>query len=187
LKKLGVFDPARLFGVTTLDIVRSNTFVAEAQKLDVAKVKVPVIGGHSGVTIVPIISQCSPRVTFGQKDLEAISVRIQNAGTEVVEAKAGAGSATLSMAYAGARFANSLLEALNGRDGLVECAFVKSDITECEYFSNPIRLGPNGVDSNLGYGTLTDFETQLLKKAFPELKTNIKKGKEFAASYQCKT
>jgi Malate/lactate dehydrogenases len=31
LKKAGVFDPRRLFGVTTLDIVRANTFVAEAK------------------------------------------------------------------------------------------------------------------------------------------------------------
>lgn len=29
LKKLNVYDPKRLFGVTTLDIVRSNRFIAE--------------------------------------------------------------------------------------------------------------------------------------------------------------
>ena len=29
LEKHGVFDPLRLFGVTTLDVVRSNAFVAE--------------------------------------------------------------------------------------------------------------------------------------------------------------
>lgn len=46
-----------IFGVTTLDIVRSNTFVAEAKGLDVTKTSVPVIGGHSGVTILPLLSQ----------------------------------------------------------------------------------------------------------------------------------
>lgn len=29
LKKLNVYDPKKLFGVTTLDIVRSNRFIAE--------------------------------------------------------------------------------------------------------------------------------------------------------------
>lgn len=29
MKKHGVFNPNRVFGVTTLDIVRANTFVAE--------------------------------------------------------------------------------------------------------------------------------------------------------------
>lgn len=46
-----------IFGVTTLDIVRSNTFVAEVKALEVTKVSVPVIGGHSGVTILPLLSQ----------------------------------------------------------------------------------------------------------------------------------
>lgn len=31
MKKLNVYDPKRLFGVTTLDIVRANAFVAEAK------------------------------------------------------------------------------------------------------------------------------------------------------------
>ena len=48
-----------MFGVTTLDVVRSNTFVAEAKGLDVTKTSVPVIGGHSGVTILPLLSQVS--------------------------------------------------------------------------------------------------------------------------------
>ena len=56
-KKAGVYDPARIFGVTTLDIVRSNTFVAELKGLDVATTSVPVIGGHSGITIIPLLSQ----------------------------------------------------------------------------------------------------------------------------------
>ena len=43
----------RLFGVTTLDVVRASTFVAEIRKdLSLAKdVVVPVVGGHSGVTV----------------------------------------------------------------------------------------------------------------------------------------
>ena len=49
----------------------------------------------------------------------------QDAGTEVVKAKAGAGSATLSMAYAGARFAFSVIRGLNGEQGVVECAYVR--------------------------------------------------------------
>ena len=68
-------------------------------------------------------------------------VRIQNAGTEVVEAKAGTGSATLSMAYAGVKFVNSVITAINGEEGVVECAYVKSDESEAKYFSTPLLLG----------------------------------------------
>jgi len=178
-KKRGVYDPKRIFGITTLDIVRANTFIAGARGLDVSKVSVPVIGGHSGVTIIPLISQTTPPVSFPQEEREALSKRIQNAGTEVVEAKAGAGSATLSMAYAGARFTFSMLEALSGMEGVVECAFIRSDETEVKYFSTPLLLGPNGVEKNLGIGKLIEYEVQLIKEALPELESNIKKGEEF--------
>ncbi|KAK3893776.1 hypothetical protein Pcinc_002433 [Petrolisthes cinctipes] len=46
-------------------------------------------------------------------------------GTEVVKAKAGAGSATLLMAYTGARFASSVIKALSGKAGIVECAYIR--------------------------------------------------------------
>ena len=43
----------RIFGVTTLDVTRASTFVAEILgDLSLApKIVVPVIGGHSGVTV----------------------------------------------------------------------------------------------------------------------------------------
>lgn len=181
-KKAGVYNPKKIFGVTSLDVVRANTFIAEAKNLDVNEVNVPVVGGHSGVTIVPLISQATPPVSFPQDEREKLSTRIQNAGTEVVEAKAGSGSATLSMAYAGARFTNSLLEAMNGEEGIVECAFVHSDETEAKYFATPILLGPNGIEKNLGMGKMIDFEIKLVKAAMPELLANIKKGEEFVAN-----
>lgn len=53
------------------------------------------------------------------------------------------GSATLSMAFAGNRFVKSVLEALSGEEGIVECAFVRSDETEAAYFSMPLLLGVN--------------------------------------------
>merc|ERR1711920_822845 len=47
LKAKGVYDPRRLFGVTTLDVCRARTFVAEAKGLDPVTTRVPVIGGHA--------------------------------------------------------------------------------------------------------------------------------------------
>jgi malate/lactate dehydrogenase len=41
--------------------------------------------------------QATPEVSFSDEDAAAMTDKIQNAGTIVVEAKAGAGSATLSM------------------------------------------------------------------------------------------
>jgi len=179
MKKAGVYDPKRIFGVTTLDIVRSNEFIGALKGFDPTTVNCPVIGGHAGVTIIPLISQCQPGVSFPADQLKALTERIQEAGTEVVKAKAGAGSATLSMAMAGARFAFSLIRALNGEKGVVECAYVRSEETEAKYFSTPLLLGPNGVETNLGMGALSEYEQGLVAAAIPELHKSIKKGEEF--------
>jgi len=182
-KAAGVYNPNKIFGVTTLDIVRANAFIAEKKGLDPADVNCPVVGGHAGVTIMPLISQCSPAVEFPADELSALTVRIQDAGTEVVKAKAGAGSATLSMAYAAARFTDSLIKGMAGQEGVVECAYVASDVTEAKYFSTPCVLGPNGLEKNLGLGSLTTFEQDLLKASLPELNASIKKGEDFAANF----
>lgn len=60
------------------------------QKKDPASVEVPVVGGHSGVTILPLISQCQPSIKLDEDQLAKLTSRIQEAGTEVVQAKAGA-------------------------------------------------------------------------------------------------
>ena len=57
LKAAGAYNKAKVLGVTTLDCVRSNTFVSELKELDMKFVDVPVIGGHSGVTILPLLSK----------------------------------------------------------------------------------------------------------------------------------
>ncbi|KAF5287443.1 hypothetical protein FQR65_LT12268 [Abscondita terminalis] len=178
-KKVGSYDPKRIFGVTTLDVERAITFVAELKGLNPLDVNVPVIGGHAGTTILPIISQASPKVSFEHNKLEALVARIQDAGTEVVKAKAGAGSATLSMANSAAKFTESLLKAMSGQSNVVECAYVRSDVTSSKYFASPVLLGKAGIQQNLGIGNLTSYEKELLDKAVPQLIQNIKKGEEF--------
>ena len=49
-KKNGVFDPRKLFGVTTLDVVRANTFISELKGTPVTQTQCPVIGGHAGIS-----------------------------------------------------------------------------------------------------------------------------------------
>ena len=103
LKAKGVFNPKKLFGVTTPDVVRSETFVAEITGKKPAELIIPVIGGHSGETIIPLFSKASPKVDIPDDKYEALVKRVQCGGDEVVEAKGGGGSATLSMALAGFR------------------------------------------------------------------------------------
>lgn len=181
LKQKGVYDPKKLFGVTTLDVVRANTFVAQKKNLRLIDVDVPVVGGHAGITILPLLSKSKPSVTFTDEEVQELTVKIQNAGTEVVEAKAGAGSATLSMAYAAARFVESSLRALDGDSDVYECSYVQSDLTELPFFASRIKLGRNGVEALIKSELegLTEYEQKALEALKPELKASIEKGINF--------
>jgi len=180
LKKHKVYNPKKLFGVTTLDVVRANTFVAENQKFDVSKTNVPVIGGHAGTTILPLLSQV-PGAKFSDADIAALTKRIQFGGDEVVQAKEGAGSATLSMAYAGQKFTSRLLEAMAGGKNIIECAFVENNLTKAPFFSTPVRLGPGGAEEILPYGKLSAAEQKTLDAVMPDLISQAQKGVEFAS------
>merc|ERR1712217_412912 len=121
-------------------------FVGNAKGLNPVNVNVPVVGGHAGTTIVPLLSQSSPTCSFTDEERDALTHRIMFGGDEVVKAKDGAGSATLSMAYAGAEFADKVMEGLSGEKFVTECTFVESTITEARFFSSPVTLGKNGIE-----------------------------------------
>lgn len=182
LKSKGVYDPKKLFGVTTLDVVRANTFVSQKKNLKLIDVDVPVIGGHAGITILPLLSKTKPSVNFTDEEIQELTVRIQNAGTEVVDAKAGAGSATLSMAYAAARFVESSLRALDGDGDVYECSFVDSALTDLPFFASRIKIGKNGVEAVIESDLqgLTEYEQKALEALKTELKSSIEKGIAFA-------
>ncbi|EEH42390.1 malate dehydrogenase, NAD-dependent [Paracoccidioides brasiliensis Pb18] len=180
-KSKNVYNPKRLFGVTTLDVIRASRFISQAKGTDPKDEKVTVVGGHSGVTIVPLISQSNHPDISGEK-LETLVNRIQFGGDEVVKAKDGAGSATLSMAMAGARFAESLLKASQGEKDVIEPTFVDSPLYKDQginFFASNVKLGPNGVEEILPVGKVSEYEQKLIDTCLIDLKKNITKGVQF--------
>ena len=151
LRKKGVYDKRKLFGVSTLDVVRAKSFVSELKEKHAETVKVPVIGGHSGPTILPLLSQAlseGRRIEFTQE--------------------------------AGARFAVAVFKALLGED-CVRYAYVESkkDSGYPEFFAHRVRFGLTGVEEILPIGQLSEYEKEKLKALEEVLEADIKLGKGF--------
>jgi len=180
-KKKGL-DPRKICGVTSLDIVRANKFVHELTGAPVESIDVPVIGGHAGTTILPLFSQVAAAKSIPADQIPALDKHVQDAGTDVVNAKGGKGSATLSMAYAGAKFGNAVLCGLAGIE-TTECAYVIRDPAEkCElpYFASKVTFGPSGVKKVHPIGTLSEYEKGRLKECVTQLKGEIDAGLDYA-------
>lgn len=185
LKSHGVYNPKKLFGVTTLDSIRASRFISEIAGTDPTQEKVNVVGGHSGITIIPLLSQTKHYKNLSSEQREQLIHRIQFGGDEVVKAKNGAGSATLSMAQAGAHFANAVMAGLAGEANVIEPAFVESPLYKSEgidFFASPITLGRDGIEKIHEIGSLSAEEQEMLEKCKETLKKNIAKGNEFNAA-----
>lgn len=119
---------------------------------------------------MPLFSQSNHPDLVGNAEL---LTRVQFGGDEVVKAKDGAGSATLSMAMAGARFAESLLKAAQGQKGVVEPTFVDSPLYKdqgIDFFASKVELGPNGVEKIYDVGKINAEEQKLLDACLADLK-----------------
>ncbi|CCE83450.1 Piso0_004025 [Millerozyma farinosa CBS 7064] len=206
LKRMGVFDPSKLFGVTTLDTVRAETFLAGLIGEDPAslKGKISVIGGHSGETIVPLINVVDyvseKAAKLSKKDYDAFIQRVQFGGDEVVKAKNGVGSATLSMALAGYRFTLQVLSSLSGEKSFAkvpDSAYVylpglpngqqisAKYLNNISYFSLPVNLENGAVKSLVNpFDSLSvsSDERKLIDVALTGLQKNIAKGTSFVKS-----
>jgi len=180
-KKKGL-NPQKICGVTSLDIVRANKFVHELTGVPVEEIDVPVVGGHAGVTILPLFSQVPAASSIPADQIPSLDKHVQDAGTDVVNAKAGKGSATLSMAYAGAKFANAVLSGLAGTE-TTECAYVARDPdakSELPYFASRVTFGTTGVKTVHDIGEVNEYERVRLLECISTLKGEIAAGLEFA-------
>merc|ERR1711976_552534 len=175
-KKVGL-DPKKIVGITTLDIVRANKFT---QEITGKPASIPVIGGHAGKTILPVFSQDPAGASIPASQIPDLDVRVQDAGTEVVKAKNGKGSATLSMAYSGAKLARAVLSGLAGVP-VTECAYVESAVVPgMPYFASKVTFGKNGVETVHGLGDLSAHEQKRLDELIPILKGEIDDGLAYA-------
>ena len=187
MKAAGVNRPS-VFGVTTLDISRARTFIGEIEGIDPKNVNIKVIGGHSGPTIVPLLSTTTPSVNFTEEQGKSLVQRIQYGGDEVVKAKAGGGSATLSMAFAAKEFYDNFIGALDGTIKMKPIAFIKTDIAGTGYFATEIDLAPDGSVTSVSPipTNISTYEKQLLDVAIADLTKDIRKGEEFVKSQPLK-
>eukprot|EP00928_Gymnodinium_smaydae_P027827 TRINITY_DN21396_c0_g1_i1.p1 TRINITY_DN21396_c0_g1~~TRINITY_DN21396_c0_g1_i1.p1 ORF type:complete len:345 (-),score=91.15 TRINITY_DN21396_c0_g1_i1:363-1397(-) len=177
-KKKGL-NPKKIVGVTTLDVLRANKFVHEITGANVDEIEIPIVGGHAGATILPLFSQDKAGATIPADKIPDLDKKVQDAGTTVVSAKAGKGSATLSMAAAGARLGRAVLAGLMGEE-VTECAYVASTITDLPYFASKVTFGKEGVEKVHPLGELSEHEKKRMEEMMPTLKEEIDAGMEYA-------
>ncbi|XP_022122158.2 malate dehydrogenase, mitochondrial-like [Pieris rapae] len=171
------YDPRRLLGCVELNCVRANTILADFLRVPPESVRVPVIGGATPTTMVPVLSAAVHPCVMSQEQIECVTSCIMS-GNEAVCAAKGCKAATacLSGAFAIARTTVNVVKGLQGDSNVVQCAYVDSLGTcapDCQYFASDVVLGPSGIAKNLGVPELTKFENCLLCNCLPYVRNEI--------------
>lgn len=190
MRKKGIMNP-KVFGVTTLDNIRARTFIGEKKGVNPKSVNIRVIGGHSGPTIAPLFSGATSdgkELSFSTDEIASLTKRIQYGGDEVVKAKDGGGSATLSMAFAAKEFIDSFISALTNPSEKISAfvrlgdEMIKED--SVEYFAGEMSLNDDGTIRKIFQIKENELkreygEDEMVKVAKDVLKKDIEKGKMF--------
>ncbi|RNE99563.1 malate dehydrogenase [Trypanosoma rangeli] len=195
LVRNGVFDPRKLLGVTSLDVIRTRTFVAEELQMNPFDLNVPVVGGRGGVTACPLVSQTTLQIPHER--IIHVCNRVQSCGSHSTYGASGVAcelkdekaasvelqpKVALSLAHAVLEWSVSVLKALRGDRGIVECSFVESTMRkETPFFASRVELGEEGVARLLPLGLLTAYERELVETAVPFIAGDVEAGLRFAA------
>lgn len=202
INKFGI--ERRIFGITNLDIVRASTFLKqvteENNNCNLNMPFVPVIGGHSGDTIIPLFSQNSLTSSLNKDQIDALITRVQYGGDEIVKAKNGMGSATLSMAHAAFKVVQDFailiignvrefesinfiaLRDFNGNGIAMGADKLLNKINNLQFFSIPMIINVNGIQQ-INYNLMNDLNENETKNLLPicldKLVGNIENGTKF--------
>merc|ERR1719229_321122 len=90
-------NPSRIAGISGLDAIRANKFVHELTGRDPSNISIPVIGGNTDQSLLPLFSQSEVASTIPPEQIPALDKRVQGAGSIITAAHKGKRHATLSL------------------------------------------------------------------------------------------
>ncbi|CAH2237201.1 malate dehydrogenase-like [Pararge aegeria] len=176
MRNNGEYDPRKLFGITCGDPLKVQALYAAENDLNPQACSVPVIGGHSDSTIVPLLSQAKPTCTMNEQSIQEFSSKIRSSQEDVVNAKKG-WSPTLSVAYGILEFSRGILDALYSRPTQIN-AYVENNDFGTSYFSGLVFVDKSGAGEMQRYTNLSEFECQLLERSIDQLRRDVTLGKK---------
>lgn len=175
-RSYGDHDPKKLFGITTIDMLRAQAAYAMKHNLFPRDCFVPVIGGRSEKTTVPLLSKAQPCCEMCDKSIMELTHCIQKGYDSVTLAKKG-WSPTLSTAYGVLEFVTGILSALHGKKTKIN-AFVENNDFGTSFFSGLVEVDHSGAGDMQRYDSMSPYECHLLENCIEQLRRDVEQGKK---------
>ncbi|KAF2904479.1 hypothetical protein ILUMI_01695 [Ignelater luminosus] len=145
-KKAQVYDSRKIIGVTTLSMIRANTFIAAHGGQHPERIMCPTIGGMGYKTTVAVVSQTDIGAKLASPVADVLRNRIANAENHVLQVQyiENAGACCITNGFATARFITSVVKGLLDIFDGFECGFVRQTGEAADFLSymgSVIKLG----------------------------------------------
>uniref|UniRef100_T1HNX4 Ldh_1_C domain-containing protein n=1 Tax=Rhodnius prolixus TaxID=13249 RepID=T1HNX4_RHOPR len=177
--QLECLNAGKLIGASTLDTVRANDLLAKQLRLDPRSVVLPVVGGCSPLTRVPLFSHAYPATSVS--NMSAVSTFVEKK-TEIIKKirnnEKNDEDTAIEKAYATVRLIHSIAAALIGPSQIPEIGLVKNFTPlNVEYFSLPLLIGKNGIEKVFTLKNITKQERKMVEKAIENMNVDLDKAK----------
>lgn len=183
LYRYNSYNPFRVFGITHIDTARARSYAGKTLQANPRHLQIPVIGGHSEQTVVPLFSNLTPDFyTLDVSQADLLTRLVKKAGTEVLRLKGGNESAVAAVAWSVNEFAEGLVDALWGNEVEVHC-FTANPHFGTRFFGGPTIIGPNGIVRTCCNFQMSNLECGLLSDAVSVINNDIASGEDLCGTY----
>ncbi|KPJ01888.1 Malate dehydrogenase, mitochondrial [Papilio xuthus] len=175
MRHQGCYEQNKLFGVTIIDALKAQTLYAKANGFVHSECHVPVICGHSRTTMVPLLSQASPKTVLPEETCLDLTTSLRD--YTIYEKASSPLTPALSIAYSVYLFTQRILEAIDGQISQVN-ALVENNDFGTSYFSGLVEVNKNGIGEMRLYSDLFSYECGILEQSIRQLREDVTVGKK---------
>ncbi|XP_026462675.1 malate dehydrogenase, mitochondrial-like [Ctenocephalides felis] len=181
-KKHCVYDPRRIFGVTSVSSMRANTLVSMVTGAKPSEVSIPLYGGYGRTLTVPVLSSDQSCCRFPPGQVDCLTKLIRDADDTICNMKNFKGAADLSQGFAAARFIVNIVKGIRVGPTCVDGAFVRQTIPDiakiAPYLNTQVDVDCKGV-VEYAPPTLSQQEQKMIDESRAELLYLIKTGESY--------
>ncbi|KAL5273407.1 hypothetical protein ACFFRR_000256 [Megaselia abdita] len=177
----GCYSPHKIIGITAPDSMQAGVTYADFFKYDPSDVFIPLVGGTSEDSMVPIFSQATPNISGGMLQTS----ESEKLHTSFITHKQIMSLSDLSAGFAVTRFIESIIRAILGETDIVDTAFVHNGAIDgaSKYMTSLVDLNENGVRTVYGPpANMSRFEIKILHTAISNLNRDISHAERYVAA-----
>ncbi|KAG5306727.1 PREDICTED: malate dehydrogenase, mitochondrial-like [Acromyrmex echinatior] len=168
------WNPDRIVGSIATYGERIEKMTAAILNLERASLSVPLAGGADVQTVVPLLSRAVPFNQFTNTQRKTVLQSFRTGDKDKEARTAFDEGPSLSSGTAAAKLIINLAAGLSGRNNVITCAYVRSDVLPiCRFFTSEVELGPEGVKRNFGLPKISAAEVLLIEQAIPLINEHV--------------